>query len=358
LNEAFHINHLPGRTLTVEGKEYLYFSGTSYLGMARNEAFQKHLLEGMRLYGSNYSSSRISNLKLRIFEEAEAYLAQFTGAEAALTMSSGFLTGQMVIRLLENKGRFFYAPRTHPALWRTQADFYNGSFSDWVTHLPQHLLSIPEKEIILITNSLDPLLAQPYDFGWVAQLPADKHITLVVDDSHGLGVIGKQGAGIFPVLKQYANIRLIVLSSLGKAFGIPGGVILSDQELITQFKTNPFFGGSSPVIPAYLYAFLQSGTIYQQERQKLFYNIQTFTSRIFALNLFDYFPHYPVFYTRQHQLCSFLKEHGVLISSFPYPSPGDALITRVIISSLHTEEDIHTVAGLIEEFNGLYIYEM
>jgi 7-keto-8-aminopelargonate synthetase-like enzyme len=115
---------LPGRTLTVEGKEHLYFSGTSYLGMARNEVFAAYLQEGMKLYGTNYSSSRISNLKLQIFEQAEEYLARFTGAGAALTMSSGFLTGQMLVRLLENKGRFIYAPRTHPALWRTQADFF------------------------------------------------------------------------------------------------------------------------------------------------------------------------------------------------------------------------------------------
>ncbi|MDO1446890.1 aminotransferase class I/II-fold pyridoxal phosphate-dependent enzyme [Rhodocytophaga aerolata] len=351
MNEVVHIDHLPGRTLTVEGKEHLYFSGTSYLGMARNEAFQKHLLEGIRLYGSNYSSSRISNLKLQIFEESEAYLAQFTGAETALTMSSGFLTGQMVVRLLENKGRFLYAPRTHPALWRTQADFYDGSFNTWVATLPETIGTFPENDLILITNSLDPLLAQPYDFSWVAHLPASKSITLVVDDSHGFGVLGKEGAGIFSKLQPYTNIRLLVLSSLGKAFGIPGGVILGEKETIDQFKANPFFGGSSPVIPAYLYAFLQSKAIYQQERERLFQNIQLFTSHIAGLSIFDYFSRYPVYYTRQHQLCTYLKDNGVLISSFPYPSPQDDLITRVIISSLHTEEDIHTLAKLIEEFS-------
>lgn len=351
MNEVVHIDHLPGRTLTVEGKEYLYFSGTSYLGMARNEAFQKHLLEGMRLYGSNYSSSRISNLKLQIFEESEAYLAQFTGAEAALTMSSGFLTGQMAVRLLENKGRFLYAPRTHPALWRTQADFYDGPFNTWVARLPETIGTFPENDLILITNSLDPLLAQPYDFSWVAHLPAAKNITLIVDDSHGFGVLGKEGAGIFSQLQPYANIRLLVLSSLGKAFGIPGGVILGKKETIDQFKANPFFGGSSPVIPAYLYAFLQSKAIYQQERERLFQNIQLFTSRIAGLSIFDYFSRYPVYYTRRHPLCAYLKDNGVLISSFPYPSPQDELITRVIISSLHMEEDIHRLAKLIEEFS-------
>jgi len=352
LNEVVHIDHLPGRTLTVAGKEYLYFSGTSYLGMARNKEFALRLQEGMHLYGTNYSSSRISNLNLRIFEEAEEYLTKLTGAGAALTMSSGFLTGQMVIRLLETKGHFIYAPRTHPALWRTQADFYDGNFTQWVKDINQTLQAFPEKDIILITNSLDPLLAQRYDFSWVAQLPADKNITLVVDDSHGFGVIGKDGAGIFPQLKQYPTIRLIVVSSLGKAFGIPGGVILADAATIAAFKANPFFGGSSPVIPAYLFAFMQSQSIYQQEREKLVQNIRQFTSYVAALQLFESFANYPVFYTKQPQLCRYLKEHGVLISSFPYPSPHDELITRVIVSSLHTQEDIDKVSRLIKTFLG------
>jgi 7-keto-8-aminopelargonate synthetase-like enzyme len=352
LKEVVHIDHLPGRTLSVEGKEYLYFSGTSYLGMARNQLFGAHLQEGMKLYGTNYSSSRISNLKLQIFEQAEEYLARFTGAEATLTMSSGFMTGQMVVRLLENKGRFIYAPRTHPALWRTQADFFDGDFTQWVARLLTDITTLAETDLILVTNSLDPLLAQPYDFSWVMQLPRNKNITLVVDDSHGFGVTGTQGAGVFSQLKQYTHIRLIVLSSLGKAFGIPGGVILADSSTIDSFKANPFFGGSSPVIPAYLYAFLHSKEIYQQEREKLFGNIQAFTGKVAALNLFEYFPHYPVFYTRQHRLCSYLKENSVLISSFPYPTPEDDLITRVIISSLHTTADIHKVAGLLEAFAG------
>jgi 7-keto-8-aminopelargonate synthetase-like enzyme len=354
LNQPIHINHLPGRTLTVEGKEYLYLGGTSYLGMARNEGLAAQLQEGMKLYGTNYSSSRISNLKLQIFEEAEEYLALFTGAEASLTMSSGFLTGQMVVRLLENKGHFVYAPRTHPALWRTQDDFYDGDFTSWVAGLFQIIQSISDKDLILVTNSLDPLLAQAYDFSWVAQLPENKNITLVVDDSHGLGVTGKDGAGVFSQLMHYTHIRLIVLSSLGKAFGIPGGVILSDVSTITAFKANPFFGGSSPVIPAYLYAFLHSKNIYQQEREKLFNNIGAFASRIAGLNIFDYFPDYPVFYTKQHLLCRYLKDNGILISSFPYPSPEDELITRVIISSLHTSADIDKLVSLIERFVNSY----
>jgi 7-keto-8-aminopelargonate synthetase-like enzyme len=199
--------------------------------------------------------------------------------------------------------------------------FFDGDFTPWVSRLLSDITTLPETDLILVTNSLDPLLAQQYDFSWITQLPGNKNITLIVDDSHGFGVTGTAGAGIFSELTKYTQVRLIVLSSLGKAFGIPGGVILADSSTISTFKATPFFGGSSPVIPAYLYAFLQSKEVYRQEREKLFGNIEAFTSQVAALHLFEYFPHYPVFYTRQHLLCSYLKEKGILISSFPYPSP-------------------------------------
>jgi 8-amino-7-oxononanoate synthase len=182
------------------------------------------------------------------------------------------------------------------------------------------------------------------------QLPANKNITLLVDDSHGFGIIGKEGAGIFSELVDYKNIHLIVISSFGKAFGIPGGVVLSDKQTIDNFKNNPFFGGSSPVIPAYLYAFLQSETIYKKEREKLFANIRMFESQISAFGLFSNFTNYPVFYTPQNKLCTYLKENQILISSFPYPSPEDTQITRVIINSLHTPQDINSLATSVMAF--------
>jgi 7-keto-8-aminopelargonate synthetase-like enzyme len=312
--------------------------------MAKNEAFGAYLQEGMARYGTNYSSSRISNLQLQVYHEAEEYLSHFTGAGASVTLSSGFLTGQMVVRLLENTGTFIYAPRTHPALWRRAEDFYDGNYKQWADGLPEQLAKVTGTNIVILANSLDPLQAKRYSFNWVEHLPHNKHITLIVDDSHGFGIIGKNGAGIFQELKTYPHIRIVVVSSFGKAFGIPGGVVLSDEETVKTFKRNPFFGGSSPVIPSYLYAFLRSENLYQQERQKLFANIRQFESLIASTGIFEYFPDYPVFYTRKNRLAAFLKDNNILISSFPYPSPESEHITRVVINSLHMPHDISRLA--------------
>ncbi|PRY16478.1 7-keto-8-aminopelargonate synthetase-like enzyme [Pontibacter ummariensis] len=349
---SLYTDHLPGRTLNLQGEEYLYCSGTSYLGIAVNEEFRSCLMEGMARYGTNYSSSRNSNLQLQVYEEAESYLAAYTGAEMALTMSSGYLAGQALVQVLQGEGAFFYAPGTHPAVWQSTAEVpgTEQSFEDWVACLIQALPDLPEQHVFLVCNSLDPLQAKAYAFDWLSALPKEKQVTLIVDDSHGLGVTGKDGAGICRDLSRYANIRPVVVSSLGKALGVPAGVILGEKQLLERVKTSSFFGGASPAVPAYLYAFLCCGKVYQEARQKLYANIACFLQHLRYPDSFRAIRHYPVFSTQQEELCPFLLDNKVLISSFRYPTPADAPITRVILNSQHTLQDVQHLAQLINKF--------
>jgi len=66
--------------------------------------------------------------------------------------------------------------------------------------------------------------------------------------------------------------------------------------------------------------------------------------------LLQSFDGFPVFYTAANELTGFLFRRGVWISSFPYPAPTDAPITRIVLSALHTTEDVMEVAALVREF--------
>lgn len=350
-----YTDQLPGRTLTVEGVEYRYFSGTSYLGMACNAQFQGLVQEGMMRYGTNFSSSRRSNLQLQVYKQTEEYLANLTGAEAALTFSSGMLAGQVLVQALRRQGRFFYAPCAHPALWLSDdvAEQANSplSFKEWVATLPSHVLQAKEREVILVCNALDPLQAKAYTFEWVADLPKEKTYTLVVDDSHGFGVCGAEGAGIYPQLQKYRQqVRLVVVSSFGKALGIPAGFILGDKYLVNQLQASPFFGGASPAIPAYLHAYLQAGELFTAARTKLSGNIRLFLERLQRPGLFRFIKDYPVFSTSHSSLYTYLQERRMLISCFRYPTAESLPVTRVILSSLHTQEDIVGLADALSGF--------
>ncbi|AKD05097.1 aminotransferase class I/II-fold pyridoxal phosphate-dependent enzyme [Pontibacter korlensis] len=355
-----YTDHLPGRTVTLHGEEFLYCSGTSYLGMACNEDFQRLVLEGMRRYGTNYSSSRRSNLRLQVYGQVEEQLAHISGAEAALTMSSGFLMGQTLVQVLRERGRFMYAPCAHPALWLSNAAATEAnaeiSFTDWSKQVLEEVGASEEESFVIVCNALDPLQAVGYSFDWVAHLPAHKKVTLVVDDSHGFGVTGTEGAGIYPELRKYKNVELVVISSFGKALGVPAGFILASKEVVELVKASPYFGGASPAIPAYLYAYLQAGEVIAEARQRLQQNIHTFLEHLEQPEqLFSYILNYPVFSTRYESIAEHLHQRHILISNFRYPTAESAPIIRVILNSLHTADDLQQLSEAVNQFSPKFV---
>ncbi len=343
-------NAIPGRTIDVAGEKCLYFSGTSYLGMTRNREFTNLIVEGLHTYGNTYSSSRNSNVQLAIFEEAEYWASTFAHAEAALTMSSGYMAGQVVIRMLEGQGPFLYAPDVHPALWRTPADFIQGRYHEWAGTIQEQVRAVAAHHLVILTNALDPLLALSYSFQWIYDLPDDKEYTVVIDDSHGLGVTGPNGAGIYQQVKAPAHVTLVVVGSMGKALGIPAGLVLSSAAVIEKLRHSAFFGGSSPASPAYLYALVRAQEIYHSARAKLFRNVSQFAAAVQGTGRFQHVLSYPVFYTANNALADRLMAERIMISSFAYPSATDPLITRIIINSLHQPDDINELIQAIHHY--------
>ncbi len=358
----FHqIAHLPGRSIDIEGQEYLYFSGTAYLGLPHNPAFQDLIQEGLHQYGSVYGSSRNGNLQLTIYQQAEQKLASWTGADAALTLSSGMLAGQAAVRQLMLEGyEFRYSPDVHPAVWHLpQVDIAKGTFEHWIENtlatLPTTNRAANHHKIALVTNAVDALRGKLYDFEWIKSIPEDSEVVLVVDDSHGLGVTGTGGRGVWERIPKRKNVRLIVTASLAKAMGLPGGVIFSDPASLHRIRYSAYFGGCSPVAPDHLYAYVQAETIYQDAYKHLQANIRQFTDSIRGLNLLSFTDNYPVFYSERDELYPFLLERGIFIYSFSYPKPTDKANTRVVLSAWHTAEDIQKLSAACHDFAALYL---
>ena len=110
------LEQIPGRTAEIQGQPFLYFSGTAYLGMGHLPEFQHFVQTGMEKYGLNFGGSRLSNVRFDIFEKAESFLAQVGQSEAALTVSSGTVAGQLVAKYFEREASLHYAPESHPAI--------------------------------------------------------------------------------------------------------------------------------------------------------------------------------------------------------------------------------------------------
>lgn len=348
---TFTVNQLPDRTIRYEGREYLFFSGTSYLGMSQNPAFRQLVTGAIEQYGTSYGSSRNGNVELAVYAEAEAKLARRVGAEAALTLSSGMMAGQVVVQHLRARHtQFVYGPQTHPALWHeSTVELPATSFADWIAQLPAQLNALPPGPVAILINSVDALRSAYYDFTWITGLPTGQDITIVVDDSHGLGLL-HGGSGIWPELVQKPGIRVLVTASLGKAMGLPGGVIFGDTGRLTALRRTAFFGGCSPIPPAYLAAYCRADEVYQQAYSQLKENIKLAEALLDKTALFSHAKGYPIFYTERDDLYPFLLEHGILAYSFAYPTPQSPANTRLVISAYHTFGDIQKLA------NALYTY--
>ena len=355
MNQILYTTSLPGRTVALaDGREYLWFSGTDYLGMGWNETFRAHLAEGLERYGTHYGSSRNGGLRLAVYEEAEASLAAFVGAPAALAVSSGMWAGQLVMRHLEKlNARFHYAPGVHPALWGPNYAPSPGAWGQW---LKKTTLRIEESQTqlphVLCTDAVGSPWLENRRWELLDELPDDRPIWLVADDSHGLGVLGENGRGAFQQTPRKENVRTVVTASLNKALGVPGGVIFGDSDFLKDLSQSPWFAGSSPSAPAYFYALqrnLATGT-YREAREVLLGNLAYFTKKLPADYPLDYLPKYPVFCGQDAALHLSLLENNILTTCFPYPSPTDRAITRLVITPLHQKKDLDRVAEVVFQF--------
>lgn len=358
MSDEFIINQLPSNKILLKGKEYHFFSGTSYLGMNQNEDFKKLLIEGMNRYGMSFGSSRNGNLQLDIYEQAEEKMARWVGSEKSLTVSSGMLAGQLVAQYLKTQNAtFFYAPHSHAANFHEpNISLPNLSFEAWATTIGDEILEKNALHSVIVCNSCDALKLSRYDFNWTSQLPIggvphNQAITLIIDDSHGLGITGKNGSGIFEQISVNPNIRLVIVSSLHKAMGIAGGVVFGDNDFIETLRHTAFFASCSPIAPAYLHAYMYADEIYARNLQNLQLNIHRFNLQISNNQLFSFLPNYPVYYTLQDDLYDFLFENGIFIYSFAYPIKAGKPNTRIVLSAWHEEEQIDFLAEKCKEFS-------
>ncbi len=352
----FTIGQLPSNKILLEGKEYDFYSGTSYLGMNQDEDFKKLLIEGMNRYGMSFGSSRNGNLQLYIYDQAEEKMAHWVGAENALTVSSGMLAGQVVAQYLKTQNStYFYAPSSHSANFHEpNVILPTVSFEVWATTICQEVSEKKAAHSVIVCNSCDAIKLSPYHFEWTSKLPQNQSITLIIDDSHGLGISGENGSGIFKHVTINQNVRLVVVSSLHKAMGIAGGVVFADKDFIHTLRYTAFFASCSPIAPAYLYAYMHADEIYKRNQQKLKANIQLFSSQLSdSQSLFTSIENYPVYYSLRDDLYDFLFQQGIFIYSFAYPIKTGKPNTRIVLSSWHTDVQIDYLVDTIKEFAGV-----
>lgn len=328
----------------------LFFGGTAYLGMPFNESFRKLVFEGMENYGVNHGASRNNNISLNIFSEAENVAAKRFLCDDSIIVSSGYLAAQLVIQHYLSSHHFIYAPESHPALYLGEPLKTKISYDEWIRETINFVNS-SKKPVLIISNAVNNLVPEIYDFNWLSQINSDQEIVVLVDDSHGLGIIGEKGEGSYCKIPKLPKIQKIVVSSMAKALGIDAGIIMADSSIIKLLRSSAIYAGSSPPSPGMLFAFVKSEEIHQEQLKKLKHNIQHFMELLKPNSGLTFIKDFPVFLIKNEALAEMLIKNGISISSFPYPDPKGKKLNRIVITSIHESSEIELLANLINGFN-------
>lgn len=338
----YFLDQKPGRTAIIDGEEFLFFSGYSYLGMSYVEKFTSLIKEGMDKYGLLHPSSRISNTRLSLYKPFEEKIAALMGMETCISFSSGYLSGHTIASVLSNHPFLFVSPYAHPAV--TPAGKSSSvEFEVWKKEIFQSIEKNKPKEIAIITDAINTSIGKVHDFSFLKEVPESVKVICLVDDSHSLGLIGKKGEGIISVLPRLPNVEYIINSSLSKAFHLEGGVICCSAYWADKIRQQHSYTGSTPIMPAFAYTFLQADALYAEQRKKLYHNISSLAEKIKGL---DYVNHYglPIFVLHSSLTEEVLRPDKIIISSFGYPDPDNDKNNRVVLNALHTENDLASLA--------------
>ncbi len=326
--------------IAVAGKSYLYFGGTAYLGIPKNEAFLRSYIQGLEQFGLNNGTSRNNNIQLGIYGEAEKHLAKKFGAEAALVSSSGYLAAQLAVKNLSSWGTVCYAPACHPALWLAEEPrTAETSFGAWAESLVETINRSEQERWVLISNSMNNLFPEIYDFSFMEQIDPSKQLLLIVDDSHGLGINNK-GLGAFSVMPVTKHVETVVVASMAKALGVDAGLVLGSEKVIARLKQSNEFLGASPPAAAGLFALMQADALYAAELGKLQALAKSMAAALAGKKGWHFIPDFPVFFCKNADLSQRLLAKNILISSFPYPDKDGETINRIVLSSWHSEKDL------------------
>ncbi len=226
--------------VVINGKKVLMFGSNSYLGLTNHPEIKKRSIAAINKYGCGCAGSRFLNGTLDIHLELERRLAEFVGKEEALVFSTGFQVNVGVIPALLGRHDYLILDELDHAsiiegaslsLAHTRKYRHNNMES-----LEKVLQNCQSDKLKLIV--LDGVFSMDGD---IAKLPeivrlAEKYnATIMVDDAHGLGVIGRGGRGTASHFGLTDSTHLI-MGTFSKSLASIGGFIASDSPTIHYLK--------------------------------------------------------------------------------------------------------------------------
>ncbi|MCG6200617.1 8-amino-7-oxononanoate synthase [Psychromonas antarctica] len=275
-----------GRLLNVDNKNYLNFSSNDYLGLASDPALINAWQKGAQLFGVGSGGSFLVTGYNKAHEDLTEQLKSWLGVEALALFSSGYSANQAIIKLLLGKNDLLIQDKlNHASLMEagTLADCKMLRFKhNDVSHLEQSLIKHGSNNANKLIIS-EGVFSMDGDCAPIRSLADQANLYdswLMIDDAHGLGVLGKngQGSAVHAGLKN-SDLQ-IYMGTFGKALGVGGAFVAGSQAFIdylTNFSKPYIYSTGLP--PAMAYTISQAAKMVENEhwrRDKLHSLINTF----------------------------------------------------------------------------------
>lgn len=237
----------------MEGKRRIMLGSNNYLGLTTNPEIMEAGVKAVEKYGTGCSGSRFLNGTLEMHLELEAELADFLHKEAVVTFSTGFQSNLGIISAVVGMGDYVVCDREN------HASIYDGcklSYGKMVRFrhndmddLERHLKAIPEKAgILIVTDGVFSMGGDIANLPEICRLAKEYGARVMVDDAHGLGILGEGGRGTASHFGLEDQVD-IYMGTFSKSLASLGGYMATSNEVAEYVRhvSRPFiFSASIP----------------------------------------------------------------------------------------------------------------
>jgi 8-amino-7-oxononanoate synthase len=246
-----------GASVREGGDTLVNFSSNDYLGLADHPRLREAAIEAIARYGVGAGASPLVSGHMRAHEEAELAFAGFAGFPRALLFSSGYAANLGILSTLAGRGAEIFADRLNHACLNDGAVLSRARFTRYRHGDPGALATALERSSAQVrVVATDAVFSMDGDIAPLAEIAAlcqRYDAWLVVDDAHGIGVLGRGGRGTVDALGvRYP--RLVYMATLGKALGGYGAFAAADapvvEWLLQRARTYVYSTALPPMVAA------------------------------------------------------------------------------------------------------------
>jgi len=355
-----------GPLLQMDGKSLLSFCSNDYLGLANHPDVIAALQRGAGQYGAGSGSAHLVSGHSAAHHALEEELAAFAGRPRALLYSTGYMANQGVITALLGRGDTLYQDRlNHASLidggLLSRAELKRYPHNDLAALAARMACQSGGDALVAVDGvfSMDGDLAPLPELARVCQ---EQQAWLMVDDAHGIGVLGRDGRGSVDHFGLDDQAVPILMGTLGKAFGTFGAFVAGSEALIeTLIQQSRSYIYTTALPPAVSEATRASLRLVQAEgwrRDRLQQLISRFREGAAQLGLALMASEtaiQPILAGSAEQAVAWsqaLEDQGLLVTAIRPPTvPEGSARLRVTLSASHTVDQLDRLLEALGKLN-------